>query len=116
MQFISTTIEFWYPSLINFKLIKWECFCFFRASGWEPPLYGHLPLITNSDGTKLSKRQGDIRISQYRNSGIFPFALLQYITQAGGGFKTGSQFSSSIEELVENVCFLKHYYYFFKFI
>lgn len=40
----------------------------------------------NADGTKLSKRQGDIRISNYRDKGIFPLALMNYITSSGGGF------------------------------
>lgn len=57
-----------------------------RAFGWIPPIYGHLPLILNADGTKLSKRQNDIQIEVYRKQGIFPLALINYITHAGGGF------------------------------
>lgn len=63
----------------------------YRAFGWEPPSYGHLPLLINSDGTKLSKRQGDIKISHYRDSGIFPQALINYITNCGGGFEKDLQ-------------------------
>ncbi|XP_055376705.1 probable glutamate--tRNA ligase, mitochondrial [Condylostylus longicornis] len=59
----------------------------YKAFNWEPPQFGHLPLLINSDGTKLSKRQGDIRISQYRENGILPMALINYICAAGGGFK-----------------------------
>lgn len=58
----------------------------YRALGWTPPKFGHLPLIMNSDGSKLSKRQNDIKLEFYRNKGIFPQALINYITQAGGGF------------------------------
>ncbi|XP_050307003.1 probable glutamate--tRNA ligase, mitochondrial [Anthonomus grandis grandis] len=58
----------------------------YRAFGWEPPKYGHLPLLINSDGTKLSKRQGDIKISSYRENHIFPLALLNFILNSGGGF------------------------------
>lgn len=58
----------------------------YRALGWTPPLFGHLPLIMNSDGSKLSKRQNDIQLEYYRNKGIFPQALINYVTQAGGGF------------------------------
>src|SRR5207245_1406000 len=32
----------------------------YEAFGWKPPIYGHLPLVLNKDGTKLSKRQADI--------------------------------------------------------
>jgi glutamyl-tRNA synthetase len=61
-------------------------FFFFRAFGWQPPIYAHLPLILNTDGSKLSKRQGDIRVENYRKEGIFPEALLNFIIDAGGGF------------------------------
>lgn len=40
----------------------------------------------NADGSKLSKRQNDIKLEYYRNRGVFPEALINYITQAGGGF------------------------------
>jgi glutamyl-tRNA synthetase len=30
----------------------------YRALGWSPPHFAHLPLLVNHDGTKLSKRQG----------------------------------------------------------
>ncbi|XP_063977151.1 nondiscriminating glutamyl-tRNA synthetase EARS2, mitochondrial [Diachasmimorpha longicaudata] len=59
----------------------------YQAFGWTPPQFGHLPLILNADGTKLSKRQGDIKVESFRKDGIFPLALLNYITYAGGGFR-----------------------------
>lgn len=58
----------------------------YRALGWTPPQFAHLPLIMNADGSKLSKRQNDVKLEYYREKGIFPQALLNYITQAGGGF------------------------------
>ncbi|XP_011864633.1 PREDICTED: probable glutamate--tRNA ligase, mitochondrial isoform X2 [Vollenhovia emeryi] len=58
----------------------------YKALGWDPPIYGHLPLILNADGSKLSKRQGDIKIESFRKQGIFPLALLNYVIGAGGGF------------------------------
>ncbi|ENN77358.1 hypothetical protein HUJ04_002650 [Dendroctonus ponderosae] len=59
----------------------------YKAFGWTPPHFGHLPLLLNSDGSKLSKRQGDIQISHYRDRGIFPIALLNFIASSGGGFE-----------------------------
>ncbi|KAJ8969826.1 hypothetical protein NQ317_019533 [Molorchus minor] len=58
----------------------------YRAFNWNPPLYGHLPLLMNADGTKLSKRQGDIKISYYKDNYIFPLALINFIVHSGGGF------------------------------
>ncbi|XP_047107739.1 probable glutamate--tRNA ligase, mitochondrial [Schistocerca piceifrons] len=59
----------------------------YKAFGWRPPLYGHLPLIMNKDGTKLSKRQGDITVEYFQKANVFPLALINYITSAGGGFE-----------------------------
>ncbi|KAH8302693.1 hypothetical protein KR044_009662 [Drosophila immigrans] len=59
----------------------------YNAFGWQPPQFGHLPLLVNADGTKLSKRQGDIGIQQFRERGYFPTALMNYISSAGGGFE-----------------------------
>ncbi|XP_060655265.1 probable glutamate--tRNA ligase, mitochondrial [Drosophila nasuta] len=59
----------------------------YNAFGWQPPQFGHLPLLVNADGTKLSKRQGDIGIAQFRERGYFPTALMNYISSAGGGFE-----------------------------
>ncbi|XP_063914015.1 nondiscriminating glutamyl-tRNA synthetase EARS2, mitochondrial [Zophobas morio] len=62
----------------------------YRAFNWKPPQFGHLPLLMNSDGLKLSKRQGDIKISHYKESGIFPLALINFIANSGGGFEKDS--------------------------
>ncbi|XP_045453668.1 probable glutamate--tRNA ligase, mitochondrial [Melitaea cinxia] len=59
----------------------------YKAFGWTPPLFGHLPLIVNADGTKLSKRQSDVKVEDYRTKGIYPLALVNYITLSGGGFE-----------------------------
>ncbi|KAK2589348.1 hypothetical protein KPH14_007893 [Odynerus spinipes] len=67
----------------------------YKAFGWKPPVYGHLPLILNSNGTKLSKRQDGITVDSFRKSGIFPLALLNYVTHAGGGFDR----DSSVQEI-----------------
>ncbi|XP_073840447.1 putative glutamate--tRNA ligase, mitochondrial [Musca autumnalis] len=74
-----------------FRGVEWQIsttkhLLLYRAFGWQPPEYGHLPLLVNSDGTKLSKRQGDIGIKNFRDKGYFPIALLNYVVSAGGGF------------------------------
>jgi glutamyl/glutaminyl-tRNA synthetase len=42
----------------------------YRAFGWEPPHFAHLPLLCNPDGSKLSKRQGDAFVDFYRVRGL----------------------------------------------
>lgn len=46
--------------------IKEENFGYFRAFGWEPPLFAHLPLILNTKGDKLSKRHDDANVDYYK--------------------------------------------------
>lgn len=36
------------------------------AFGWTPPQYAHLPLLLNSDGSKLSKRHGNANVEYYK--------------------------------------------------
>ena len=37
----------------------------YNAFGFTTPAFGHLPLLVNADGTKLSKRTGDVRVEDY---------------------------------------------------
>lgn len=79
-----------------------------RAFGWNPPKFGHLPLLTNADGTKLSKRQNDTTINAYRQKGIYPEALLNFVVSCGGGFmdskETNHVYIKSLSELISKVC------------
>ncbi|XP_078613226.1 nondiscriminating glutamyl-tRNA synthetase EARS2, mitochondrial-like [Branchiostoma floridae x Branchiostoma japonicum] len=58
----------------------------YRAFGWTPPQFAHLPLLVNKDGTKLSKRQGDIFANHFREKGYLSQAVLNFITFCGAGF------------------------------
>ncbi|KAK9540708.1 hypothetical protein VZT92_003145 [Zoarces viviparus] len=71
----------------------------YRALGWQPPTFGHLPLLMNKDGTKLSKRQGDIFIQSFQRDGVLPEALLDITTNCGSGFKT-NRIGRRIDELI----------------
>ncbi|XP_040892790.1 probable glutamate--tRNA ligase, mitochondrial [Toxotes jaculatrix] len=71
----------------------------YRALGWKPPTFGHLPLLVNKDGSKLSKRQGDIFIQSYQREGILPEALLDITTNCGSGFST-NRTGRRIDELI----------------
>lgn len=55
----------------------------YRAFDWTPPQFGHLPLLVNPDGTKLSKRTGDVRVEHYRKAGYEPEALLNFLALMG---------------------------------
>lgn len=51
--------------------------------GWEVPLIAHLPLILNPDRSKLSKRQGDVAVEDYRAKGYLKDALINFIALLG---------------------------------
>lgn len=55
----------------------------FRALDWDPPVFGHIPLIHGADGQKLSKRHGALGIDAYRNMGYLPAALRNYLLRLG---------------------------------
>jgi glutamyl-tRNA synthetase len=55
----------------------------FFALGWQPPVYGHIPLIHGADGAKMSKRHGALGVDAYRDMGYLPEALLNYLLRLG---------------------------------
>lgn len=50
---------------------------------WEKPSFAHLPLLLNPDKSKLSKRQGDVAVEDYRDKGYLKDALLNFIALLG---------------------------------
>jgi len=56
-----------------------------RAMDWPEPVYSHVPLIHGSDGAKLSKRHGALGAQDYRDMGILPEALFNYLLRLGWG-------------------------------
>ena len=61
----------------------------------------------NSDGTKLSKRQDDIRLEYFRSRGFYPEAIISLLCLAGGGFPSAyiQQDLVNLDKLSELVCF-----------
>ncbi len=51
--------------------------------GWDAPQFAHLPLLLNPDRSKLSKRQGDVAVEDYRAAGYLPEALLNFVALLG---------------------------------
>ncbi|KAM9057712.1 nondiscriminating glutamyl-tRNA synthetase EARS2, mitochondrial isoform 3-T3 [Megaptera novaeangliae] len=71
----------------------------YQALGWQPPRFAHLPLLLNRDGSKLSKRQGDIFLEHFAAAGFLPDALLDIITSCGSGFAE-NQMGRTLPELI----------------
>ncbi len=51
--------------------------------GWEKPIFAHLPLLLNEDRSKLSKRQGDVAVEDYKEKGYFKEALINFVALLG---------------------------------
>jgi len=69
--------------------------------GWEKPQFAHLPLLLNEDRSKLSKRQGDVAVEDYRKKGYLPQALVNFVALLGWN-RGDDQEIFSLEELVES--------------
>ncbi|MCF7804159.1 MAG: glutamate--tRNA ligase [Candidatus Marinimicrobia bacterium] len=68
--------EEWLPSTPK-HILLYEYF------DWEPPVFAHLPLLLNEDRSKLSKRQGDVAVEDYREKGYLPEALTNFVALLG---------------------------------
>jgi len=55
----------------------------YQAFGWTPPKFIHTPLIMNKEGGKLSKRQGDVAVEDFRAKGYLPEALINFCALLG---------------------------------
>jgi glutamyl-tRNA synthetase len=55
----------------------------YRAFGWTPPPMAHVPLVLGADGKKLSKRHGATRVTEFREQGFLPEALVNYLSLVG---------------------------------
>ncbi|HAT36075.1 MAG TPA: glutamate--tRNA ligase [Rhodospirillaceae bacterium] len=58
-------------------------FHLYKAFGWEPPEFAHIPLIHGGDGQKLSKRHGALGVEAYREMGYLPDAIRNYLLRLG---------------------------------
>ena len=72
----------------------------YEALGWRPPAFAHHPLILGSDRSPLSKRHGATAVSQYREEGFLPEALLNYLVLLGWTSPSGEELLP-LETIVE---------------
>jgi glutamyl-tRNA synthetase len=72
----------------------------FRAFGVEPPKYGHIPLILNPEGSKMSKRDRGAALGTYLEEGFLPEAVNNYLCLLGWSPKDNVE-KLSIAEVVE---------------
>ncbi|MBD3156233.1 glutamate--tRNA ligase [Candidatus Peregrinibacteria bacterium] len=88
--------EEWLPSTPKHILL-------YKAFGWDPPEFAHIPLLLNKDRSKLSKRQGDVSVEDYIDKGYLREAILNFIAFLGwhpGGEQENELFT--LDELAEH--------------
>lgn len=70
----------------------------FKALGADIPVYAHVPMILGPDGKKFSKRHGAVSVMQFREMGILPHALLNYLVRLG--WSHGDKEIFSMKEMI----------------
>lgn len=69
----------------------------YEALGFTPPKFAHHSLILGKDRTKLSKRHGSVSVREFREKGILPEALLNYLALLGSSIGEGREVCSRSE-------------------
>ena len=55
----------------------------YRAFGWTPPIFAHVPYVLGPDHAPLSKRHGATSVKEFRDRGYLPEALTNYLALIG---------------------------------
>lgn len=71
----------------------------YQALGVQPPFFGHVSLILNTEGHKMSKRDGDTAVIDYRAKGYLPEAVVNFIVLLGWS-PQGEQEFFTMDELI----------------
>ncbi len=72
----------------------------YKAFGWDPPKFAHMPLIVGPDRKKLSKRHGDTAIMDYKENGYLADAIVNFLTLLGWNDGTTQELFAR-EELIK---------------
>lgn len=72
----------------------------YQALAIDPPKFAHIPLILGIDRSRMSKRHGATSISDYRQAGFLPDALVNYISLLGWA-PTGDREVMPIDEIIK---------------
>ena len=71
----------------------------YQALGLDVPRFAHIPLIHGADGSKMSKRHGSVAVTEYREKGYLPHALMNYLARLGWSHGDDEVFSRA--QLIE---------------
>ncbi|MFH1078800.1 MAG: glutamate--tRNA ligase [Pseudomonadota bacterium] len=71
----------------------------YRALDFEPPIFAHHALILGKDRSKLSKRHGPVAVREFRERGVLPEVLLNYLALLGSSLVGGREVCH-LEEMI----------------
>ena len=75
--------------------------CLYNAFGWTPPTFAHLPVILKpGGGGKLSKRDGDVSVFQYKEKGYLPEALVNFLALLGWAYSEDQEIVT-VDEMIK---------------
>ena len=72
----------------------------YKAFGFKMPEFAHIPMILGEDGSRLSKRHGATSVTEYRDKGYLPHALVNFLALLGWS-PGNDQEIISISEMIE---------------
>jgi len=72
----------------------------YAAFGWDQPVFCHLPLLRNTDKSKISKRKNPVSLNYYRRAGFLPEAMLNYLALMGWAMPDGGAEEFTLAEFV----------------
>jgi glutamyl-tRNA synthetase len=73
----------------------------YNSFNWETPRFCHLPLLLNTDKSKLSKRQGDVSVQEFLKNGFLKETLINFVALLGW-HPTDDQEIFSIDQLIQS--------------
>lgn len=85
--------EEWLPSTPKHVLL-------YQAVGWPAPEFVHMPLLRNRDHSKISKRKNPVSLDYYRETGILPEALRNFLALMGFSIG-GDREKFTLQEMIE---------------
>ncbi|MGI5863905.1 MAG: glutamate--tRNA ligase [Myxococcales bacterium] len=72
----------------------------YQAFGWQAPEFVHMPLLRNKDKSKISKRKNPVSLDYYRDAGILPEALRNFLALMGWSIAADRE-KFTLQEMIE---------------
>ncbi len=76
----------------------------YKAFGWDEPKWFHMPLLRNSDKTKISKRKNPVSLNYYKEEGYLKEGILNFLALMGWSLG-GEKEIFTLDEMIENFSF-----------